>query len=66
MIRKMYEAATRAVAFNMLDAEQFPEHPLLVGHDCNKIVALCRTLSPRVTVARDYLEDDFAVFMFRK
>jgi len=66
MIRKMYEAATRAVAFNMLDAERFPEHPLLVGHDCDKIVALCRTLAPRVTVARNYLEDDFAVFMFRE
>ncbi len=66
MIRKMYEAAARAVAFNMLDAERFPEHPLLVGHDCDNIIALCRTISPRVTVARDYLEDDFAVFMFRE
>ena len=66
MIRKMYDSADQAFAFNMLDAERFPEHPLLVGHDRDKIIALCRTLSPRVTVARDYLEDDFAVFMFRE
>lgn len=65
MIRKMYDASTRGVAFNMLDAQQFPDHPLLVGHDREKIVSFCRTLSPRVTVVHDYLADDFAVFMFR-
>ena len=63
MIRKMYDAATRAVAFNMLDAGRFPEHPLLVGHDCDQVVAFCNTLSHQVTVVRGYLEDDFSVFI---
>ena len=66
MIRKMYQAATQALAFNMLDAAQFPDHPLLVGHDRDEIAAFCRTLSPQVTVTTDYLEDDFTVFMFRE
>jgi trans-aconitate methyltransferase len=65
MIQKMYEAATRAVAFNMLDADIFTEHPLLVGHDCAKVVAFCRSLSPRVKVVRGYLEDDFTVSIYR-
>ena len=66
MIRKMYQAATQAVVFNMLDATRFPHHQLLVGHNRNEIAAFCRTLSPRVTVTTDYLEDDFTVFMFRE
>ena len=66
MIGKMYQAATQALAFNMLDAARFPDHQLLVGHDRDKIAALCRTLSPRITVTTDYLEDDFTVFMFRE
>lgn len=66
MIRKMYQAATQAFVFNMLDATRFPNHQLLVGHDRDEIAAFCRTLSPRVTVTTDYLEDDFTVFMFRE
>lgn len=65
MIRKMYAAANRALAFNMLDAARFPEHPLLVGHDCEAITAFCRELSPCVKVMRGYLEDDFTVLMYR-
>ncbi len=65
MIQKMYAAAGRALAFNMLDADRFPEHELLVGHDCDKVVAFCETLSPRVKVVRGYLEDDFTVFLYR-
>lgn len=66
MIRKMFEAASRAAAFNMLDAALFPEHELLVGHDCEKVVAFCQTLSPYVKVVRGYLEDDFTVLMYRE
>ena len=65
MIRKMYQATTQALVFNMLDASRFPHDQLLVGHDRDKIAAFCRTLSPRVTVTEGYLEDDFTVFMFR-
>ncbi len=65
MIARMYAAAKRALIFNMLDAEFFPEHELLTGHDREEIVAFCRELSPRVELIRGYLEDDFTVCMFR-
>jgi|AP95_1055475.scaffolds.fasta_scaffold09957_3 hypothetical protein len=39
MIRKMYQAATQALVFNILDASRFPHDPLLVGHDRDKIAA---------------------------
>lgn len=65
MIRKMYDAATRAVAFNMLDAGRFPNHPLLVGHHPAEIVAFCQELSPSVELISGYLEDDFTVFAYK-
>jgi SAM-dependent methyltransferase len=66
MIRKMYAAATRAVAFNMLDAACFPEDELLVGHDFDRVVAFCRQLSHRIQVLRGYLVDDFTIFMYKR
>lgn len=65
MIEKMYGAADKALAFNMLDAAKFPAHPLLTGHDPEKVLAYCKTLSPDVRLIRGYLEDDFTVVMHR-
>jgi SAM-dependent methyltransferase len=61
MIRKFFAAARRALVFNVLDASRFPEHPLLVGRDCEEVLDLCRRLSPDVAVSRGYLEDDMTV-----
>jgi SAM-dependent methyltransferase len=58
MIGRMYAAARLGLVFNVLDAAHFPEHPLLRGHDPALIERICRALSPRVEVIRDYLEDD--------
>jgi len=66
MIKKMYEAANKAFAFNMLDEELFIEHPLLVGHNFEKVVDFCKTLTPRVKVIKGYLADDFTVIMYRE
>ena len=63
MIGKMYSAAAKAVAFNMLDAACFPEHPLLMAHDREKVRESCLKLTPDVTMVQGYLEDDFTVFM---
>ena len=52
MIRKMYGASTRAVAFNMLDVHRFPAHPLLLGHDSDEIVSFCQGLSDRVELVK--------------
>lgn len=64
MIKKMYEAANRALAFNMLDAAVFPDHPLLVGHDPEAVLAYCKTLASDARLVRGYLEDDFTVLMY--
>lgn len=63
MIVKMYLAANQALAFNMLDAAKFPQHPLLVGHDVGWVMDFCKRLSPNVQLVRGYLEDDFTVVM---
>lgn len=65
MIEKMYRAAGRALAFNMLDAARFPPHPLLVGHDAETVMEFCSRLSPGAKLVRGYLEDDFTVMMFK-
>jgi len=65
MICKLYNSARIALAFNMLDKSIFPQHDLLIGHDRDEILALCRALSPRVECLNGYLEDDFTVFMYR-
>ena len=51
-IAKMWVSAAQTVVFSLLDAAHFPEHPLLVGHQLDEIVAFCRKLSPRVTLVR--------------
>ena len=66
MICKLYNSAKVAFAFNLLDKKSFPVHDLLVGHDRDEILALCRVLSPQVEWFDDYLEDDFTVFMVRE
>ncbi|MDQ6965833.1 MAG: class I SAM-dependent methyltransferase [Mariprofundaceae bacterium] len=66
MIEKLFRAARRAFAFNMLDVESFPQHPLLVGHDADEVMAFCKGLSPDVQLVRGYLEDDFTVLMRRE
>lgn len=66
LIRKMYASAREAMIFNMLDAAVFSDHPLLVGHNVNEVMTICRALSPEVHLVRGYLEDDFTVVMRRK
>lgn len=64
MIQKMFSAAQRGLAFNMLDAAHFPEDLLLTGHNPDHILKFCRSLSPHVKLVRGYLEDDFTVFCY--
>lgn len=64
MISKLFEAANRALAFNMLDAAVFPRHDLLIGHDRSQVEAFCRRIASRIEVTTGYLEDDFTVFMY--
>lgn len=65
MIRKLFDAARIALAFNMLDGAVFPQHDLLTGHDRNEVTKFCRTLAPHVELISGYLDDDFTVFLHR-
>ncbi|NNM82126.1 MAG: class I SAM-dependent methyltransferase [Burkholderiales bacterium] len=65
MIEKMYGAAGKALAFNMLDRDVFPDHPLLIGHDMTKVKKFCEGISGNVSLVRGYLEDDFTMVLCR-
>jgi trans-aconitate methyltransferase len=65
MIEKMYNAARRAVAFNVLDVNVFPTHPLLVGLDPKHVTDWCTALTSHVKVIRGYLEDDVTLFLYK-
>ena len=65
MIEKMYGTAEKALAFNMLDREVFPDHPLLVGHDMLEVKEFCESISKNVRLVRGYLEDDFTMVLQR-
>jgi trans-aconitate methyltransferase len=66
MICRMYRAARRAVAFNVLDVNRFPMHPLLIGHDPEQVVAWCKGIARNVEVVRGYLDDDVTLFLYKE
>jgi trans-aconitate methyltransferase len=51
-IAKMFVSAAQTAVFSVLDAAHFPEHPLLVGHPVDEIMAFCQKLSPHVSLVR--------------
>lgn len=63
LIRQMWEAATRGIAFNLLDANVFEATPVLRGQDPEAIGDFCRVLDPAAELVRGYLPYDFTVLM---
>jgi SAM-dependent methyltransferase len=61
MIGKLCASARCGLAFNMLDADRFSDHPLLTGHDRDAVLGWCRELGNEVQVVDGYLDDDFTV-----
>ncbi|GLQ87802.1 class I SAM-dependent methyltransferase [Dyella flagellata] len=66
LIRQMWEAATRGLAFNLLDANVFEATPVLCGQDPGEILAFCRTLDPAAELVTGYVADDFTILMRRR
>jgi SAM-dependent methyltransferase len=62
-IAKMFASAAQTVVFSVLDAAHFPEHPLLVGHPLDEIMAFCQKLSPSVNLVRGDLANAATVVM---
>ncbi len=59
MIAKMYSTAHCGIAFNLFNAETFPEHHILVGHNIKAVQDFCDELCPRVRVITGYFDDDY-------
>jgi len=64
-IARLYAAAEQVFVFNVLDAQHFPQHPLLVGRDVDAVAAFCRQLAPQVELIRGYALDDATLVMRR-
>jgi SAM-dependent methyltransferase len=62
-IARMFACAAQTVVFSVLDAAHFPEHPLLVGHPIDEIMAFCQKLSPRVSLVRGALPEAVTIVM---
>ena len=61
----MFDNAKKGIAFNMLDDQIFPKHEFIKSHNKKVIVEFCKTLSKKVEVKTNYLEDDFTVFVWK-
>ncbi len=64
MIEKLFHSAQKGLGFNMLHRDHFPEHPLLHGHDPQRIFEFCSRISPKVELITGYLDDDFSIWMY--
>ena len=61
----MFNAARKAVAFNMLDINNFEPQGILVSHDPKEIESFCLSLTSNVVLIKGYLPDDFTIFMYK-
>ena len=65
MIGQMWQACTRGVAFNLLDARTFEADEVLCGQYPDAILDYCRQLDPQADLITGYLPDDFTIFLRR-
>ncbi len=65
MIKKMYELANNAVAFNMLDEATHVDNETYAAYSPKEIVDFCSTFANRVEVVTDYLPQDFTVYLYK-
>lgn len=63
MIGKMYEAADRALVFNMLDQSKTTPDSLLVAHNPDEVVAFCQSICDDVQLLQKSLPDGFTICM---
>jgi SAM-dependent methyltransferase len=67
VIQKMYHAADKAVAFNLLDArhEWTANRPDLQSFMPDQIIEFCQSFAREVRLVDGYLENDFTVYLFK-
>ena len=64
-IKKMFENARVAVAFNMLDARYHIDDATFSTYWPEEMAAFCRGLTPNVEVREKYLRQDFTLYLYR-
>ncbi|HNW97021.1 MAG TPA: class I SAM-dependent methyltransferase [Bacteroidales bacterium] len=65
MIKRMYDSASKAVAFNMLDSNTFQSDDLLIAHNPESIIEYCKKITPQIKLITNYGVDDFTIFMYK-
>lgn len=65
MILKMYEVASKAVAFNMLDNATHVDNETYAAYSPHEVVDFCSGFANSVEVTTDYLPQDFTVYLYR-
>ncbi|NOH70225.1 class I SAM-dependent methyltransferase [Vibrio pectenicida] len=63
MIARMYNAATEAVIFNLLNSQTFSQPKLLQPYHKEFVMEYCKTLTPNVVVIDDYSTNDFTIVL---
>lgn len=66
MVRKMYDLAEEAVAFNSLSAWAPDKNKREFYADPVETLRFCRSLTPRLQLRHDYHKRDFTVYLFKK
>jgi SAM-dependent methyltransferase len=65
LIERMYDLATKAVAFNSLSAWATDQEASEFYADPLRVVEFCRRLTPRVVLRHDYHSRDFTVYLYK-
>ncbi len=65
VIKEMYRICRKGVAFNLLNAEVVRAHDLQ-SFVPETILGYCETLSPKCQLRKDYLDNDFTIYMYKK
>lgn len=65
IIKKMFDISRKGVAFNMLRKGGHIDDELYIAYDPEEITNLCKKFSKKVEIVKDYLPQDFTVYLRR-
>ncbi|MBX4197834.1 class I SAM-dependent methyltransferase [Candidatus Parcubacteria bacterium] len=65
LIKKMYTHASKALAFNMLDAKRHVDNSVFATYRPQEIKKFCKTFCSNIKIIEDYLDDDFTVYLYK-
>ncbi|MBR9875060.1 MAG: class I SAM-dependent methyltransferase [Vibrionaceae bacterium] len=66
MITRMYQAAEKGCAFNLLDEAKLPSMKMLASHNKQGVLRYCRWLCPDAQLIEGYSDHDFTITMIKK